>query len=641
MPEKNILIMHLEPPDDEDGIPLSLKLIRFTPELVAEEDRTRLKLPFPLEKIPFLLRALNARQYPDYPRNERLIQTDDDRNTIIPFLCDFDLWDRADHSLSKAGVVVDVHKKVGLLFGNALQALPAFKKFHQTLYEAGTGEIVFSFDPHPHALSLALLPWEATYMPDTQQPMLFTMGAVLGCTRILAHDNTHLVPKPRGERLRILTIAPRAGMDDAGYAFEQLARGYMRDQLRSLADIEALPHASMRSLYERLEKGSAVDILDFYGHGIPTSEGPAILMDGDRSGIDPVPAVQLQTLANLLPPVVVLHSCQPPNLMIDSPLANIAVALSAAGVRAVFAMQLTTQMPAVTHFSIPKFYEQLAAGESLQRAVAEVRRVLHTVERSGTSWYLPALYLRQKEMLHPFILRGQAEAPPNPFAGLGALRNPRLFIGRAPQVRRLWDRLKAGGSLSIIGPAESGKSCFLKLIATEARTYIGQNIEVIELPVSSRLEEMKADLAYQLGGEGSGGLLRLLRGKQLILLLDDLGELEQNEEGLKVRKWLRSLANAIDNQVVQLVATSKTPLSEGFASDKPTNSTTLASTLSDFIELKPLEWREAQLFIETALTGTPFKLEQFVDALNGPLLPGLLQKRCREHYDRLSEERNW
>lgn len=636
------LTIHFGSPGVDERTSLTLTSSKFELPSLEVPITCSLALPFRLKQIPLVLRALNARQYPDYPSRERLMRPGENRTQIVKELRALDLWEG---SAAKGAVVADVHWRLGQQLGKALLSDPSFERCLNSLYDRaiqeGGGEILLSFDPA--AIALAALPWEVTH--NRTQPILLTKGVVLSCTRVITF--AHAFPPRRllEKQLRILTIAPHSLMDNIGRTFEQLARSQVRDVLRSLPVVVEDLHqntteSTMDALHRRLDQEPIIDILDYYGHGTLTAKGPALLLENAQGGHDPVIASRLAALPNL-PPLIVLHACQSAQLGIDEPLVGIAAALSAAGVRAVLAMQLTARMMAATYGIAPTFYQELAAGKSVQQAVATIRQKLYTGEQDGASWYVPVLYLRQADN-EPFVLLGRSPTcPPNPFAGEGAFKDSTQFIGREAAVQRIADRLAAGGNLSIVGPAGSGKSTLLTLIAATLREGMEPKPEVVWLPLERSMELLKAQLALarRLGGSKAKAtdLLSLLEDKHLILLLDDLGQLEKGERGLDVRLWLRQLSQDRTLATVQLVATSLRSLREIFKEDESPDYSPLHNVMSDIVELGALTDGEARRFITVALQGTPFRLQDFADLLKKPMVPRALREACRLRYDQLRQ----
>lgn len=516
------LTMYVSEPDSNEHS----RLILTPPS--GNTETAVLALPFPLEKVPLLLRALNARQYVDYPFRDRLFRTNESKSIQEEMLADLRRLQLLD---GNDIVAYDIHARVGKLLGTALLSNSSVEHCLNCLYdlaiEARGGEIVLIFDLG--ATALAALPWEVTY--NGLQPILLTKGVVLNCTRVIKFPHKLPSPLPLGKRLHILTIAPKFKMDENQRAFEQLARIRMRDALQGLSvDIESLPEATMEALRSRLVQEPAIDILDYFGHGTFTNEGGALQLDKPQGGGDEVVASRLAALPNL-PSLIILHACHSAELDINEPLAGIATSLSAAGVRAVMAMQLTIRMTAATNAVVPTFYQKVAEGNSVQSAIAKIRQTLFTEESDGASWYLPILYLRQPAN-QPFILRERfVVCPPNPFAGEGASIDQARFIGRETLIRRMWDRLHTGGNLSIIGKPGSGKSTMLLLIAKELQQRMGSETNAIWLSLKPDIKRIEAErmLAQLLGGPSakSTDLMTLIENKHLILLLDDLGELDK------------------------------------------------------------------------------------------------------------------
>jgi len=241
----------------------------------------------------------------------------------------------------------------------------------------------------------------------------------------------------------------------------------------------------------------------------------------------------------------------------------------------------------------------------------------------------------------PFILLEQAAVYlPNPFAGQGALEDPTKFIGRETQMTSLWGRLNALGNLSIIGPPGSGKSTMLALIMAERETKLRLKPDIIWLQIQRRMKLVEAQLmlARKLGGANAKATdwFNLLRGKRIILLLDDIGQLDnKSERGLEVRLWLRQLSQDRTHATIQLVSTSTRPLDQIFINDESPYFSSLHNTMKDTIELGVFTDNEARQFITKALVGASFQFQDFSDLLSKPLVPRDLQDSCLKRYEEL------
>ncbi len=632
MPETPSIVIHFHQPAQDGRVQVTLTTVG------GGQDSASFLLPFPLTLVPLLLRALNARQYPDYPRIERFFRLNDDRARVIEMLRGLDLWEGTDQS---GMIPVDVHARVGRMLGAALLTDRALINCLDTLYNLsighGSGEVILKFDTT--AMMIAALPWELAY--GVRQPILLTRGTVLSCSRVIPFAHPLPPAHPQGTKLRVLTLAPRAGFSHQAHRdSEQRARQHLADELQGLpVEIESLlPPVTMEALHQRLGREPYIDVLDYYGHGRFENGVGALLLDGPygAGGDDWVEAGRFAALPNL-PRLIVLSACQSAQNDTSDPIAGTAAALSYAGARVVVAMQLTTRMRAATDSIIPTLYRKLAVGWSVQRAVAAVRQALYTSEPDGASWYLPAVYLRLQE-LRAFRLI-EATPPSNPFAGAGALGDETQIVGRDWEQRRLWDRLRLGGNLTIIGPARSGKTTLLNLIAEKAREQIDSETVVVSLTIYQDLRRTDAEkeLIGILGTGKRKPLQMLLRGRHIIVLLDDMGRLNRDERGMEVRQWLRGLSHhRTHGTVIQLVASSQRPLHDIFSQDRPIDGSPLHDSMRDLIELRPFTEIEARRFIAARLQKTPFREHEFEPVLANSLVPGMLQDSCRDLYDVLS-----
>ena len=276
------LIMHFHTPDEQERTNLDLKLVLSPNTADSSEDYTDsclLTLPFHFVQIPLILRALNARQYPDYPTHERLIEHTEDRVYIVNELRALGLWEGSDE---KGAVSLEVHTQVGEKLGKALLVHNIIEIYLNKLYNAaitaGGGQLVLHFDAG--ASALAALPWEVAHAGT--QPILLTRGVALNCVRMFAFAHPLPLPLCSNERLRILTIAPRVLMDEVGNTFQELAQMYLQQALKDLdADIEVLSSNTIEHLYQRLSQKPTINVLNYFGHGTFTNQRGALLLEPD------------------------------------------------------------------------------------------------------------------------------------------------------------------------------------------------------------------------------------------------------------------------------------------------------------------------------------------------------------------------
>lgn len=630
MRETPSVVIHFHQPTPDERIKITFTTVG------GANETAWLKLPFPLQTIPLVIRALNARQYGDW--YHPFFYEGGDRTAIISQLRDHQLWEGDDDT---GEIPSDVHVRLGRILGALLCADKTVAYSIDTLYQLAEhgGEIILKFDPA--AFLLAALPWEVAHIDE--RPLFLTNRIVLDCSRVILFTDRLPPPRHSGEQLRVLTLAPHAGFSRPPFrAFEQQARQHLHAELDGLAVvIEHLSPVTMDDLRKRLDREPPVDVIDFYGHGRFQNGHGALLFDDQHGCEDWVDAQRVAMLPHL-PRLFILHACQSAQVDTMDPLAGVATALSQAGVPAVVAMQLTIRATAATDVIVPTLYRKLASGWSIQRAVAAARQALYTAEAAGISWYLPAVYIRSQEA-QPFRLIEAPQLPPNPFWDGRARGDPNQIIGRERDLQRLWERLCLGVNLTIIGPSQSGKTTLLNLIAAQAQEqeHISPDTIVVSLTIREDLKRSDAEKEFceSLGVTKRPALIKFLRGRRIIILLNDLGILSRDSRGMEVRHWLRGLShNRTNGTTIQLVATSQRPLHEIFTQDKPIDCSPLHDSMRECIELGPFTRIEARRFIASRLQGTPFKERDFDAVLKGSLMPGELEKACRERYDALCQE---
>jgi CheY-like chemotaxis protein len=254
----------------------------------------------------------------------------------------------------------------------------------------------------PNAIELAALPWELLW-DQGLLPILFGHEQLGSCTRHLDLAESLPPPRTREGPLRILAIAPHAGVNAEARAQEGAERRTAWAPLLASGAVvmDEVSPATRRSLIDYRNNHPQPDIVHFVGHGRYAQGQGWLVLDRGDGAWDRVPTHQLLPLfggARL----VVLNACQGAMIGEAGLLTGIAPALSAAGVPAVVAMQLTVRTTAAVRFS-EVMYESLARNESLQHAVVQARRALYVEEPDSVSWYVPTLTIRTREV-GPFYL---------------------------------------------------------------------------------------------------------------------------------------------------------------------------------------------------------------------------------------------
>ena len=398
--------------------------------------------PIPAGDIALTLRALDVLQDPCYPYARTAAQTryfafDENERKRLAAL---DLFG------ANGRVVADAPRRLGRRLYAALTADPIAHAALATVRDHATAlgrPLSLSLAFPPGAERLAALPWELLW-DDGPTPLLLSRGLAGGLTRCLNLPQALPPPRRGSGPLRILVLSPQTGISPELRQVERAARAAAMGTLSAdgKAMVEEITPVSRAALVRAIAAHGPPDIVHFYGHGR--------LRDGDNElRLDDPGAdgwISAGALAALLGGVglITLYACYGASVgesAGDPLLGGVAQALIAAGVPAVLGMQLAVRATAATR-AAATIYSALAGGQSLQTGVALARRALFVEERDGVSWFVPALYLRERAG-EPFTLRAAVDTAAPPGArqsviahGGGTIRALRIQ-GRAGSSQRV------------------------------------------------------------------------------------------------------------------------------------------------------------------------------------------------------------
>lgn len=254
-----------------------------------------------------------------------------------------------------------------------------------------------------------------------------------------------------------------------------------------------------------------------------------------------------------------------------------------------------------------------------ERDLAALQQSYH--QKNGD--WLDCLNDRQR----PFI-PWQAAPSINPF-----LPESPALVGRDEEIRRILEKLQANSHCSIVGPPGSGKTLLLQELRRQAMSRFGwrdREICWLDFRMIGSLNELKQDIVEHLGGEKPNGIRSLLRHNPLqLLLLDNVGGMETDSQGLKMRRWLRGLEQCH----IKLVAISNERLEILFRKDDPTRDSPFASLDSSPIELPPLALAFCRQLVQQRLAKTPYHIAEFEDLYGTPQQPRELLHQCARRYE--------
>ncbi len=213
--------------------------------------------------------------------------------------------------------------------------------------------------------------------------------------------------------------------------------------------------------------------------------------------------------------------------------------------------------------------------------------------------------------------------PPNPFTPIGGrITDPTRIFDRQREVRRALDYLRSGSSVAFIGDSGVGKSSLLTLLKEHAETELGRT------PILLDMQNLHSeDDYYQALCEEAGiattvrgwKLERALRGRRLLLLLDEIEKMTWDGFSHNLRAELRGLAEG-EHAPFKLALVARSPLDRLFP-DSELNTSPLAGICQQ-INVKPWNDATARAFIQQRLSGTPVhfsddEIERLVQISNG------------------------
>jgi len=597
-------------------------------------------LPFSLDLLPYIQLILDAIQSTKRPSPLPLQEHKKVEKELIKF-----------GVLDTSGNIptAQVLTQVGKMIGTPLLTIEKFQDYLQRFYDSSRetkgGDIVFTFDAD--VLKLAALPWELA--SDGNRPLLVHPNGgdiLLSCSRVIL-DKHHTRRHERNQSLRVLEVASYAGMDGQARTLEQEKSRRLEEALRSIQEKEfdrsMRGEVSLEALELLLNKNLRADILDYYGHGSLDKNGCAMLSMYDENGAEvSIPTGKLLALSNL-PPLLVFHVCHSAQIDVRYVECSLApMLIKYESIEAIVAMQSEIQMRVVAQHIIPVLYEELVKHESLPQAVARVRQKLFTLGVDAKNWFVPVLYMREFSQA-PFLPPKSFSISPNPFLAQRAIDDASFFVGRQNQVKEMWELLSYKMSLVITGKSGCGKTSMLKLILDEkniqGKLSLHQPTKVVQLlfQMEMKVKAAEAMVVQELGGRRGATLRDTLKEKDihLILLLDDLGVLDQSKKSADFLLWLKNVLSLH----VQLVVSNEESLKGSFAQLSKQHEI-LSQQISIEMELKPFSREEARAFVVTKLKGKGLKVDQFEQQLSESISPAEVENSCWKRYEELSRNQS-
>ena len=229
----------------------------------------------------------------------------------------------------------------------------------------------------------------------------------------------------------------------------------------------------------------------------------------------------------------------------------------------------------------------------------------------------------------------------NPFGDRGKITNPEKFFGREFLLQEIFTELKKGGSISLVGESQVGKSSIISQICQqgiEKLSLAQDNFVYLDMQLIGSDEEFFEELCYELNIEPSRRrrLTRQLQGKQYILCLDQIEKLKDESNFTKdARTELRGLADGADMPLTLVIA-SRSPLNQLFP--ESSDQTSPLYNLCRRMTIDSFDLNTTKRFIQSRLRGTGIQfseeqIQQLWEISRGN--PGKLQAEAQNLYEKL------
>lgn len=228
----------------------------------------------------------------------------------------------------------------------------------------------------------------------------------------------------------------------------------------------------------------------------------------------------------------------------------------------------------------------------------------------------------------------------NPFGNRGRIEHSHDYLIRQPLTRHIFEELQKSVSLSIVGDSQSGKSSLLWYITQAGPEALGRAAEdfiYFNMELVRHEDDFFENLCEELGLPHLRGMKlgRRLRGRRIVLCLDEVERMNYAGFGYDLRSELRGLSDGITAPFTLVIA-SRSPLGQLFP-DSPE----LTSPLAGICKQENMPFftlSECQELVKQKLANSPFTIpatdvEHAWQRTHGH--PGHFQEALRDAFARL------
>ncbi|MEI7770324.1 MAG: CHAT domain-containing protein [Chloroflexales bacterium] len=493
--------------------------------------------------------------------------------------------------------------------------------------------------------------WET--LADPQSGSFIATDERVLLSRVL--DSSEAAPVQRRQQATLRALAMIAAPNDLDrYQLSAIGREQEAGRIR-IALSELKPKVIAGESPERRATLAALvaaardgyDIIYLVAHGRLLDGQPVLYLEDDDGHTAPVPGDAIADALSQIarrPILVVLASCMTAGDGASTALSALGPQLLKAGVPAVLAMHGSISMMAVARI-MPAFLRDLQREGLIDRALASAR----AGARDLNDWWRPVLYSRLRDgriwdelpiaqTAAPTVVETATQA--NPFGQVGRISDANSLFGRDDLLRRIFEELSKGVSISLVGERQVGKSSLLEQIRRlgPARLHLPvESFVYLNMQLIDDERDFFEALCYEMGLDTSlrgWRLARALHGKQFVVCLDEVEKMTNTTafSGAE-RDQLRGLAEG--GAPLRLVIASNSSLDRLFPDSE--RKTSPLANICQKMDVPPFTPTLIRTFLLSRLegSGVSFSEEQIAALIHqSGGNPARLQRVARELFER-------
>jgi len=401
-------------------------------------------------------------------------------------------------------------------------------------------------------------------------------------------------------------------------------------------------------------------LVHFVCHGAKTRRGTMLFLEDGNGAVEAIQSERFLEMFRALtarPHLCFLAACESGARGGADAFMPLGPALVAeGGIPAVVAMVDRVGMATARQFA-DQFYHRVLKHGVVDLAVHQAR----TMVRDRWDWSVPVLFSRLPDNQLFDVAKASAglaqeldlpqvsepaehtgdsggSVAPNPFGDTGRITDSDRFFDRKELLRQIFEELGKGANLSLVGGSQVGKSSLLSMVCALGPERMGlppETFVYLSLEWVDDEHDFYEALCDTLSVETCRGfkLTRALRGKHLVLCLDEIEKMAWDGFTVRVRSHLRGLADG-PAAPLRLVIASRSPLAHLFP-DSPELDSPLAGICHQ-LDIGPFPPDVARAFLAQRLhsTGVTFvesEIKALLEESGGH--PAKLQRAAADLYN--------